>query len=39
MARQGFFVWFGSLKWVEKAWVGTWYFVASNYITIATVHY
>lgn len=40
-----FWVWLGtafllgSLKWVEKAWLGTWYFVASNYTTIVTVHY
>lgn len=39
MAWQGIFTWRGSLKWVEKAWLGTWYSVASNYTTIVTVYH
>lgn len=39
MAWQGIFAWRSSLKWVEKAWLGTWYSVTSNYTTIVTVHH
>lgn len=39
MARQGIFAWLGSVKWVEKAWLNIWYFVAGNYTRVVTVHY
>lgn len=36
---RAFLLWRGSPKWVEKAWLGTWDSVASNYTTIVTVYH